>query len=238
MSPAVCTTGAVLEDAGDPRRSRVRRRPVDRPGPSVGVRRCGPRSPSGPPRLRRVRRARRQDVFAAERVGPDGDVVATDVSPRAGALERGRRQAARVRAVAARARRCSAGRRRLVRPGARRRPLLGHRLRAPSARSCCGASAQGASSAGSPALQVAIAVAGRRCSSRPGGRLVYSVCTFPRAETDAACDAILRRRPDLSRATVRARTATGRAPGCGRIVTAPTGCSWRRSKELLASSAR
>jgi 16S rRNA (cytosine967-C5)-methyltransferase len=32
---------------------------------------------------------------------------------------------------------------------------------------------------------------------RPGGRLVYSVCTFPRAETDAACDAVLRRRPDL-----------------------------------------
>jgi 16S rRNA (cytosine967-C5)-methyltransferase len=32
---------------------------------------------------------------------------------------------------------------------------------------------------------------------RPGGRLVYSVCTFPRAETDAACDAMLRHRPDL-----------------------------------------
>jgi 16S rRNA (cytosine967-C5)-methyltransferase len=32
---------------------------------------------------------------------------------------------------------------------------------------------------------------------RPGGRLIYSVCTFPRAETDAACDAILRHRPDL-----------------------------------------
>jgi 16S rRNA (cytosine967-C5)-methyltransferase len=32
---------------------------------------------------------------------------------------------------------------------------------------------------------------------RPGGRLVYSVCTFPRAETDAACDALLRRAPDL-----------------------------------------
>lgn len=31
----------------------------------------------------------------------------------------------------------------------------------------------------------------------PGGRLVYSVCTFPRAETDAVCDALLRRRPDL-----------------------------------------
>jgi 16S rRNA (cytosine967-C5)-methyltransferase len=32
---------------------------------------------------------------------------------------------------------------------------------------------------------------------RSGGRLVYSVCTFPRAETDAACDAILRHRRDL-----------------------------------------
>ena len=31
-----------------------------------------------------------------------------------------------------------------------------------------------------------------------GGRLVYSVCTFPRAETDAACDAIVRHRPGLS----------------------------------------
>lgn len=31
----------------------------------------------------------------------------------------------------------------------------------------------------------------------PGGRLVYSVCTFPRAETDAACDALLRHRPEL-----------------------------------------
>jgi 16S rRNA (cytosine967-C5)-methyltransferase len=32
---------------------------------------------------------------------------------------------------------------------------------------------------------------------RPGGRLVYAVCTFPRAETDAACDAIVRHRPGL-----------------------------------------
>ena len=31
----------------------------------------------------------------------------------------------------------------------------------------------------------------------PGGRLVYSVCTFPRAETDAAADAIVRHRADL-----------------------------------------
>ena len=33
---------------------------------------------------------------------------------------------------------------------------------------------------------------------RPNGRLVYSVCTFPRAETDAAADAIVRHRPDLT----------------------------------------
>lgn len=31
----------------------------------------------------------------------------------------------------------------------------------------------------------------------PDGRLVYAVCTFTRAETDAACDAILRHRPEL-----------------------------------------
>jgi len=36
-----------------------------------------------------------------------------------------------------------------------------------------------------------------------GGRLVYSVCTFPRAETDAVCDALLRRRPDLAPAPIR-----------------------------------
>ena len=49
-------------------------------------------------------------------------------------------------------------------------------------------------------LQVAIAAAGADLL-RPGGRLVYSVCTFPRAETDAACDAILRHRPDLEPVT-------------------------------------
>lgn len=31
----------------------------------------------------------------------------------------------------------------------------------------------------------------------PGGTMVYSVCTFPRAETDAACEALLRKRPEL-----------------------------------------
>jgi 16S rRNA (cytosine967-C5)-methyltransferase len=45
-------------------------------------------------------------------------------------------------------------------------------------------------------LQVAIAAAAADLLT-PGGRLVYSVCTFPRAETDAACDAILRHRPGL-----------------------------------------
>jgi 16S rRNA (cytosine967-C5)-methyltransferase len=38
----------------------------------------------------------------------------------------------------------------------------------------------------------------------PGGRLVFSVCTFPRAETDAAADAIERHRPDLAPATIAA----------------------------------
>jgi 16S rRNA (cytosine967-C5)-methyltransferase len=45
-------------------------------------------------------------------------------------------------------------------------------------------------------LQVSIAIAVADLLA-PGGRLVYSVCTFPRAETDAACDAIVRRRPSL-----------------------------------------
>jgi 16S rRNA (cytosine967-C5)-methyltransferase len=45
-------------------------------------------------------------------------------------------------------------------------------------------------------LQVAIAAAAADLVA-PRGRLVFSVCTFPRAETDAACDAILRHRPDL-----------------------------------------
>jgi 16S rRNA (cytosine967-C5)-methyltransferase len=45
-------------------------------------------------------------------------------------------------------------------------------------------------------LQVAIAAACAELLS-PGGRLVYSVCTFPRAETDAAVDALQRHRPDL-----------------------------------------
>jgi 16S rRNA (cytosine967-C5)-methyltransferase len=45
-------------------------------------------------------------------------------------------------------------------------------------------------------LQVAIA-SDAAALLKPGGRLVYSVCTYPRAETDAACRAILRHRPEL-----------------------------------------
>ena len=50
-------------------------------------------------------------------------------------------------------------------------------------------------------LQVGIATAAADLLA-PGGRLVYSVCTFPRAETDAACDALLRRAPALEPITV------------------------------------
>jgi 16S rRNA (cytosine967-C5)-methyltransferase len=50
--------------------------------------------------------------------------------------------------------------------------------------------------AGLARLQVGIATAAAGLL-RPGGLLVYSVCTFPRAETDAACDALVRRAPQL-----------------------------------------
>ena len=45
-------------------------------------------------------------------------------------------------------------------------------------------------------LQVAI-LEGVAALVRPGGRLVYSVCTFPRAETDAAVRAFLAKRPEF-----------------------------------------
>lgn len=45
-------------------------------------------------------------------------------------------------------------------------------------------------------LQVSIASAGARLLG-PGGTLVYSVCTFARAETDEVCDALLRDVPEL-----------------------------------------
>jgi 16S rRNA (cytosine967-C5)-methyltransferase len=46
-------------------------------------------------------------------------------------------------------------------------------------------------------LQVQLA-AGAASLLRPGGLLVYSVCTFPRAETDAVCRALVSRVPGLT----------------------------------------
>jgi 16S rRNA (cytosine967-C5)-methyltransferase len=45
-------------------------------------------------------------------------------------------------------------------------------------------------------LQLAIASSGARLLA-PGGTLVYSVCTFPGAETDQVCDALLAASPEL-----------------------------------------
>jgi 16S rRNA (cytosine967-C5)-methyltransferase len=51
-------------------------------------------------------------------------------------------------------------------------------------------------------LQVAI-LSGAANLVRPGGRLVYSVCTFPRAETDAVVRSFLAGEPDFDPAEVR-----------------------------------
>ncbi len=127
-------------------------------------------------------------------VGPAGLLVAADASP------------ARARLVARTAERLGVraavlvqdGRRPALRPGfdralvdapcsglgsARRRPELLWRT----------------DPAGLPALaelQLAILVATAGLLA-PGGRLVYSVCTFPRTETDEVCEALLARRPEL-----------------------------------------
>ena len=50
-------------------------------------------------------------------------------------------------------------------------------------------------------LQVAV-LAGAAALVRPGGRLVYSVCTFPRAETDAAVRAFLAKSPGFDPADI------------------------------------
>ena len=138
-------------------------------------------------------------THAACRAGPGGSVVAADVSP------------ARLELVRANARRLGVdvsilaqdGRRPAVQGGfdrvlvdapcsgmgsARRRPELLWRARKDELSSLA-------------RLQVGITTAAAGLL-RPGGRLVYSVCTFPRAETDAACDAILRRVPELEPAEI------------------------------------
>lgn len=133
------------------------------------------------------------------RVGESGIAVAGDISAARARLigETARRLGVRVRVLA------QDGRRPAVREAfdkvlvdapcsgigaARRRPELLWRPRREDL-------------SGLARLQVAITAASADVL-RPGGRLVYSVCTFPRAETDAACDAILRKRPDLEPLTI------------------------------------
>jgi 16S rRNA (cytosine967-C5)-methyltransferase len=133
-------------------------------------------------------------AFAACRVGPDGVVVAGDVRPERAVLIRSSLTRLHVRAqvllhdATRPAVRGPFDRVLIDAPctgigSARRRPeLLWRSRRAELSRLA--------------RLQVEI-VASTADLLRPGGRLVYSVCTFPRAETDAACDAIARRRADL-----------------------------------------
>jgi 16S rRNA (cytosine967-C5)-methyltransferase len=133
------------------------------------------------------------------RVGPGGAVVGADVSSRRAGLVADQLRRLRVTAAIV----AQDARRPAVRGpfdrvlvdapcsgigSARRRPELLWRVTSDRL-------------AGLARLQVAIAEAASDLL-RPGGRLVYSVCTFPRAETDAACDALQRHRPDLVPETI------------------------------------
>lgn len=133
-------------------------------------------------------------THAACLASPGGSVVAGDVAPRRAALVAGAaaRLGVRVLVLAQDARRpaVAGGFDRVLVDApctgigsARRRPELLWRPRREDL-------------SGLARLQVALASSAAGLL-RPGGRLVYSVCTFPRAETDAACDALLRHRPDL-----------------------------------------
>jgi len=138
-------------------------------------------------------------THAACLVGDDGLVVAGDVSP------------ARARLVSNLAARLGAPARVLVQDA--RRPALRagfDRVLVDAPCSGLGAARRRPELLWRPArddlsrlarLQVAVA-AGAAELLRVGGRLVYSVCTYPRAETDAACRALLRHRPDLEPAAV------------------------------------
>lgn len=138
-------------------------------------------------------------AHAACLAGSDGVVVAADVSPPRLELVRANADRLGVRVLVL----AQDGRRPAVREGfdrmlvdapcsgmgsARRRPELLWRARKDEL-------------SGLARLQVGIATAAAGLL-RPGGRMVYSVCTFPRAETDAACDAILRRATELEPAEI------------------------------------
>jgi 16S rRNA (cytosine967-C5)-methyltransferase len=128
------------------------------------------------------------------RVGPDGSLVAADVS------------ATRARLVAGTFRRLGVPGRTLVQDA--RRPAVRQGFDAVLVDAPC--SGIGAARrrpellwrpershlASLARLQVAILDGAASVLVR-GGRLVYSVCTFPRAETDAAVRAFLSKRPDL-----------------------------------------
>jgi 16S rRNA (cytosine967-C5)-methyltransferase len=132
-------------------------------------------------------------------VGEEGEVVAADASPTRLGLVRETLARLGVRARLL----VQDGRRPALRAGfdavlvdapcsgigsARRRPELLWRTRRDEL-------------SGLARLQVGIATAAAGLLG-PGGRLVYSACTFPRAETDAACDAILRRAGELEPLTL------------------------------------
>ncbi|MEW6059856.1 MAG: 16S rRNA (cytosine(967)-C(5))-methyltransferase RsmB [Actinomycetota bacterium] len=132
-------------------------------------------------------------------VSPGGRVVAADVSPKRSALvlEQLSRLGLRALVLAQDARvpalRGTFDRVLVDAPcsgvgSARRRPELLWRPR-------------GEDLPGLTRLQVAVASSATDLV-RPGGRLAYSVCTFTRAETDGACDALLGNRPDLEPAEI------------------------------------
>jgi 16S rRNA (cytosine967-C5)-methyltransferase len=134
-------------------------------------------------------------LFAAERVGPQGAVLAADLSARRlqlvadSAARLGQtpwllaHDAARPAAAAGSFDRVLVDAPCSGLGSARRRPELLWRV--PKERV-----------SGLAARQLAIVTAAEG-ELAPGGRLVYAVCTFTRGETDAVCDALLRARPEL-----------------------------------------
>ena len=121
--------------------------------------------------------------------------------------------------------RCTAG---VVRPGPRRRAVLRLRGAAPPPGSPVADRARSGRRAGRAATGAAREL--RRRWSRPGGRLVYSVCTLTRAETLGRRRVGSHRAPGLRRRGRRRARRGGRggeARCCSRRPRAPTGCtSW------------